>query len=427
MSAVRLIVGREFTTRVRTRGFVFTTVLGVLGIVALNLAPSVIDRLDRPSQLHFLVVMEAGAATSGDLRAYEERLALEFRETMPDGGPRFRFEAVAGGPPEAERKVSAGEADGYVVLVGDGAGAGPVARVEVVTSDALGAADGSRLEQGFSSAATYVRMQERGIDPAEVQALFAPVPVQATVLGGGPVSERDRAESMTLTYALVFLQYITIAIYGTYVAMGVVEEKSSRVVEILVANVRATQLMMGKVLGLGSVALTQYGIWLVVGLGLLALRGTVLGADAGSLGLRFSDISPWLLVAFAGFFLLGFFEYAGLFAGGGATVSRTEDAQQVTGPLTMVLVAILFVAIYGLSNPDAPMTVIFALLPLSGPIVMFVRVALGNPAAWEVALSVVIGLATIAALLWGAARVYRAGILLYGRRMSLSAVARALR
>lgn len=172
--------------------------------------------------------------------------------------------------------------------------------------------------------------------------------------------------------------------------MGVIEEKSTRVVEIVISTVRPFQLMIGKVLGLGMAALTQYALWVAAGFALLVARGALSGLEVGS-------------------------------------VSRAEDAGQITGPITMVLVVVLFLAVYSMDNPESTGAVVLSMTPMTSPLIMFVRIAMGDPPAWQIVVSCVVNLATILALVWVAAQVFRAGILLYGRRMSGRAVIKAFR
>ncbi len=230
-----------------------------------------------------------------------------------------------------------------------------------------------------------------------------------------------------LTYILVILLYVTVLMYGSYIAMGVIEEKSTRVVEILISSVRPFQLMLGKVLGTGLAALLQYGVWLVAGFGLLAAKGVLGSFTVGPVKLTFAAVDPWILVGFLVFFIVGFFSYAGLFAAGGSLVSRAEDAQQVTTPLSLFVVLVFFAGMYALNNPDAPLSVILSLTPLASPIVMFVRLTIAQPPAWQVALSLVLSVAAILLLVSLAARVFRAGVLLYGGRPGLRTVLRSLR
>ena len=415
---IALVVSREFLSRVRGRGFLAATLLGVLGMLALNFAPSLLNRMTAGGAVRLTVVDQTGVMFA--------RLQADLTDTLPDGQLRYRLTAAEQTPDQLRRQVEAGSLEGFVVLSGT---AGPPAtfEAEVVTREALDSFDTARLTSAINAAGTFARLQAVGVDQQEAVAVFAPVPLTSSVAGGKAQTADQVMGSWALTYFFVLILYMTMILYGTYVAMGVIEEKSTRVIEVLASTVKPFELMMGKVLGLAAAALLQYALWVGTGFVLLVARGSGGGVKLGSVSLEFSAIDPWLLVAFFVFFLLGFFTYAGLFAAGGSLVSRTEDAQQITGPLTLVLVVVLFVGLWAMSNPDAPAAVAFSIIPFFSPIVMFVRVAMGHPTWWQLVLSVGLSLVTIVAFIWLAAKIYRAGMLLYGRRMSVRAAVRALR
>ncbi|MCL5942637.1 MAG: ABC transporter permease [Actinobacteria bacterium] len=428
MSVVRLIVHREYATRVRGKGFIAATLFGLLAIVALNFAPALMDALAGSRQLQLAVVDRSGPA--GAPGFFFERLTADLTETLPGGRPAYVLRRVDMTPAEIEQRVAAGDSTAYLVVereAGQGATATAGYSFRVVSAEALSGTDRGRLAAALTTAATFIRLQERGISAEEARTLFAPVRLESEVVGERPQDESAAAESWNLTYILVILLYMTIVMYGTYIAMGVIEEKSSRVVEVVVASARPFQLMMGKVLGLALVALTQYAVWLGAGFGLLAAREALTGMAVGPLTLRFANVHPGLLVAFLVFFVLGFFTYAGLFAAGGSLVSRSEDAQQITLPLSILIVAAFFLGFYAMDKPDAPLSVALSMVPLLSPIIMFVRVAMGDPAAWQVALSVLLSLGSIGLFVWVAAKVFRVNLLLYGRRVGFSAVVKALR
>jgi ABC-2 type transport system permease protein len=394
------------------------TLLGVLGMVALNFAPSLLNRVSSGGTVHLTVVDQTGVMLS--------RVRADLNDKLPNGGLRYELVPSTESPDQLRRQVEAGSLKGFVVLSG-AAGPPSTYKAELFTKEALGTFDTTRLSSAFNAAGTFGRLQAAGIDQRRAAALFAPVPLTSAVAGGGAQTADTAFGNWALTYFFVLILYMTMILYGTYMAMGVIEEKSTRVIEVLVSTVRPFQLMMGKVLGLAAAALLQYALWVGTGFALLVARGSGGGIKVGTMSLEFSAIDPWLLVAFLGFFLLGFFTYAGLFAAGGSLVSRTEDAQQITGPLTLILVAVLFVALWAMSNPDAPAAVALSIIPFFSPIVMFVRVAMGHPTWWQLVLSVSLSLVSIVAFIWLAAKVFRAGMLLYGRRMSLRAALRALR
>lgn len=425
MRTVGLIAQRELLARVRGRGYLIATLAGIVAIIGLSFAPSLMSALTAGQQSSVLVRDET--VVGGQTGSLYPRLHTDLAaDTLTSGRERYALAAATGSDADARARLEAGDVDAYLVLRGRPA-AGEPFTAAVYTRESLSMIDESRLRAALSSVATFARLQERGLTDEQAAALFAPVPLTATVLGQGPQSEQAAAESWSLTYVLVILLYMTIVLYGTYIAMGVIEEKSTRVVEILVSTVRPFHLMLGKLLGMGAAALLQYGLWLGAGFGLLLARGSLDHLRVAGMDLALADVDPWLLVAFFVFFVLGFCSYAGLFAAGGSLVSRTEDAQQITGPLTMILVVVFFFAFYTMENPDKPLSVALSLVPLVSPMIMFVRIAMGQPEAWQIALSIVLSLVATVLLVAAASRIFRAGVLLYGRRMSMRAVWEALR
>jgi ABC-2 type transport system permease protein len=439
MNVVWLLVKREFTVRVRARGYLLFTIVGLLGIVGVAFAPAIIQATESGSQLALAIVDQTGAgsgavaggSTGRDL--FFQRLQADLVDRLPNSKIRYLLSASQAPIAELDAQVKEGRLNGYILISGESAESAstslpPRYHAVLVSKKALADRDAARLGAALSSAATYVRLDQRGVTGLEADGLFAPVDMQTRVLSTtGNASEANRTQSAALTSVLMVLLYMTVVIYGSYVSLGVIEEKSSRVIEILVSTVRPFQLMAGKVLGVGLTALSQYAIWMVAGVIVLVLQSTAGGLQLGGLELNLTAISPAVLASFVLFFLLGFFTYAAVFAAAGSLVSRTEDAQQVNTPVLMPLVVVYVASIWAMGNPDAPLAVVLSLVPFASPIMMFVRIGMGHPASWQIAAAVVINVATVGALVWVAAKVFRAAILLYGRRVSLSAVFRALR
>jgi ABC-2 type transport system permease protein len=227
-----------------------------------------------------------------------------------------------------------------------------------------------------------------------------------------PITPPDpqRDQRLVIGVIMVFLLYMSITTYGTLVAQGVIEEKSSRVVEILLSTVRPWHLMLGKVLGLGLTGLIQLVILAGAGLGMAAASGslTVTGVAASTV--------LWGLL----WYILGFFLYATVFAAAGSLVSRQEDAQSVLTPVTMVLVIGFIVGLnLMLQSPDGQATTVLSLVPLLSPVLMPGRIAAGLVPGWQVGLSIVLTLATVALLTWLAGRIYRTAVLRTGSRIKL--------
>jgi ABC-2 type transport system permease protein len=231
---------------------------------------------------------------------------------------------------------------------------------------------------------------------------------------------------------MTILIFMIIIMYGTWVAMSVVEEKSSRVMEVVLNAATPFQLLTGKVLGVGGVAFTQYVAVVAAGLVALLLQGPVTSLVAGE-GVTLDlpqGLTPLMLLAFAAYGVLGFLLFASLYAAAGSLVSRQEDVNSVVMPMTLISTAGYMVGVYasmGLIDSRAGWVIGLALVPLTSPFMMLGRIAVGDATPWEVVLSLALLVAAIAAALWIAARIYAVGVLLYGSRPGPRAVWRLLR
>jgi ABC-2 type transport system permease protein len=205
---------------------------------------------------------------------------------------------------------------------------------------------------------------------------------------------------------------------------GVMEEKQSRIIEVLLASVKPFHLMLGKVIGIGLVGLTQYTVWAATGLALSAF--TAGGAMAVS-GFAMPKIPVSLMVFFMIYYLLGYFLYAALYAMVGSIVSSEDDGQQAQLPVSMTFVLSFMLSMLALGNPNGKAVTILSLIPFFGPSVMFLRIALGAAPAWQIAASITLLIVTIIAVTWIASKIYRVGVLMYGKRPTIPELARWLK
>jgi len=208
--------------------------------------------------------------------------------------------------------------------------------------------------------------------------------------------------------------YFSLFVYGMYVANGVVEEKSSRVMEMMIATVKPTTMMTAKILGIGAVGLTQYFIWIGTGLGLLTLKGKGISLIPG-MTLQLTTIEPLYLLYFGIFFILGFLLYASMYAGIGAMVSRPEDTNQAVSPMTFLIVAAFMLAMVSLYRPDNPWVVALSYVPFFTPMVLFARIILTHVSTLGVLLGIFDLVLTTLLLIWIAGKMYRVGVLMYGK------------
>jgi len=270
--------------------------------------------------------------------------------------------------------------------------------------------------------------------PPDVLAILESNPGLAT----RQLTEEGATADSSLAYIAVgwvmaFLIYIAVLIYGQYVMQGVIEEKSSRVVEIVVSSVRPFELMMGKVLGIGAMGLTQFAVWGVLVLGGTSMLGSAaallldpsmlnLPADASEEAMRqatdfaLPSLAPSLFIWFVLFFLGGYLLYASLFAAVGSAVEQQQDAQSLVFPLTLPLIIPIVLLFFLLETPNATLSVVTSMIPFFAPVLMVARVAVTDVPFWQVGGAFLLLVGTFVGTIWASGRIYRVGILMYGKK-----------
>jgi ABC-2 type transport system permease protein len=382
---VLLVAQRELNTRLRTKSFVFGTIV-IIAVIAgyLLLQMSVAGDVDRTR------VGLSGQAT---------HLAAEIQRSGEALGMRIETHAVADG--EAGAQLASGEAD----VVVSGTAAEPRALVRSELNPAL-----AEILAGISRQEVLTaELAKSGVDdPAAVLARTDQAQIQVEALEGADPAADQR---LAIGLVMVFLLFFGISSYGTLVAQGVIEEKSSRVVEILLATVRPWQLLLGKVIGIGLVGLCQLLLIASAGLAMAVASGVVTVAGVGVSTLLWGAL--W--------YVLGYFTYATIYAGAGALVSRQEDAQSVLTPVTIVLFVGFVVGFtVMMANPDGPLSRTLSVTPLLAPILMPGRIAAGGVAGWEIALAVALTVLAAALLTWVGGRMYSHAVLRTGSRLKLA-------
>lgn len=377
--AIWLVARREIVTRGRERAFAISTVITLVIIAAIVLLPSLIG--GGTDKAKTVAVGPDAAATVAAAKRVQKQFDVRIL-------PRR-----AGTDAQARRMLDAGDAD--VALLGDGK------RIAA----AGGAPDGAitAVQAASRGRRALAALRRSGADPADAQRILAPPPLAVTKL------DQDADARTGFAFVALIIMYGQLLIYGVMVASGVVEEKASRIVEILLATIRPRELLAGKVLGIGLLALGQLLLVGVVGLALASVSGQV------DVGARELSALPVVLA----WFVLGFGLYACAYAMGGALVSRQEDINSVTTPITMVVLASFFLGFQAVREPDGPLAQVLSIVPLSSPLIMPVRVIGGNVPAWEVILSVALSLAAIVVVIVLAGRMYGAAVLRTGGKLSL--------
>ncbi len=430
------VARREATVRVRTRSFIFGTVLLVVGVVAIALVPVIVRYIE--GAVTQRVVVYVGTP---DLKADPAPVLRALLNAAPSTGSSGSSEPAHEGfivttttdLAAARAEVTAGKAT--AVLAIERGSDGQLA-FTLYTNDTASGRTSGLIQQASNAVAVSDRLDRLGVAPADQASLFAP----ATYVVKWPDPTRTEptqdsaamGSSYLLAFGMTILIFMMIVLYGNWVAMSVVEEKSSRVMEVILNAARPLELLSGKVLGVGTAAFIQYLAILVAGGVALLLQdrvaSLVLGNGAG-IGLP-EGMTVGMLALFCVYGVLGFLLYAVLYAAAGSLVSRQEDVNSAVMPMTLITTGGYLVATYaatGLLDIRAGWMTILSQIPFFSPFLMLCRVVAGVALAWEVLLSIVILVVSIGLALWVAARIYAAGVLLYGQRPGLRAIWRMMR
>ncbi len=282
-----------------------------------------------------------------------------------------------------------------------------------------------RLDNVVTEVVTRHRLSLAGIESAKAEALTRWVPVESFQIGkSGAVEKKDWGMVYIASFMFVFFIYFTVAIYGVTIMNSTVQEKSSRVMEVLLSSLTPFELLAGKIAGKGAAGLTQVGAWALAGL-TFVLFGSGVGAPGGAdlSGLIAPHAFGWFIV----FFVIAFFTMASIYAALGSTCNTPEEATQLQFPAVMPMLMAMLLSFLITSRPDHPAGTILSFVPYLSPILMFVRILVRTPPLWQILLAIVINLATIVATAWLAARIYRIGVLMYGKRPTLPEIIRWVR
>jgi ABC-2 type transport system permease protein len=435
LTNIGAVARREYAVRVRTRSFTFATVLLVIGVAVIAFLPVIIRYIDRTDSQRIAVYIGPSDLTADPIATLATLLnaTTETGAPTPTDKPDFVVTAVTD-LAAARRDVVEGD---FSALLQIERTADTDLAFTLFTNDNATGRTSSLVRQASNNIAIADRLVRAGIATQDQATLFAPAdfgvkwpdpartePTQDTIATVG----RDM-----LAFGMTVLIFMIIIMYGTWIAMSVVEEKSSRVMEVVLNAATPFQLLAGKVFGVGAVALTQYGAIVVTGAVALVVQGTVASAVLGEAGTAMAlpeGLTPELLLVFGVYGILGFLAYASLYAAAGSLVSRQEDVNTVILPMTLVSTVGYVIGIYpatGLLDIRAGWIVALSQVPLVSPFMMLGRIATNVAAPWEIVVSVGLLLVFIAGALWLAARIYAAGVLLYGQRPGLRAIVRLIR
>lgn len=422
MRKIWLVIKREYLTRVRTRGFILSTVgvpLLSVGIFAGALAMAT-SKADRPLRVSIL----------DNLGGLAPQIVLSFRDKLANGQPAVQLvrawerpSSAAALRKELTQQVRNGELDAFLEVPED------ILKGQDATLRTRNTNDyqaDRAINRAVNSAVIERRLNDRGVHIDNLSALMHGVDLTLVKVTKTGESE-ENGQSALVQVSIVMVLYITLLVYGVMTMRSVLEEKTTRTVEILASSIKPTHLLSGKILGVAAVGLTQYLIWACTA-GLVSAYGAAVGSmfRPGAAAPNFHLPAAYLVYPLI-FFLVGYFLYASVYAALGSMVSSEEDLQQVQMPVTLVLVAcfVLFPVIQ--RSPNSPLSIALTMFPFSSPVLMVCRIMVQTPPFWQIALSLAICVATTVGVIKVSARIYRVGILMYGKRPSVVELLKWLR
>lgn len=418
---LQLIISREYLTRVRTKAFLLSTLLAPLGLALLMFIPILMTMITPDRERLVLIYDESGVIS--------ERMV----SSRPD-----LFQVTDLSVEELRFKVSQGAIEGFIFIPDNAVNED--ARAEFFQSGGGGIQFTSMLQNEYRSAVRDVRLDQIQADEQIRQIIASRPSIQSRTITETGEDGADTGVLFFIGYIMGFIIYGAMFAYGAVIMRGVVEEKTNRIVEVMASSVKPFELLLGKVLGVGLLGLTQFVIWAVLASGILAITGpaaALMMGDMGSaeamatveqeLGFSIPTIGIGIWIGFIGFFLLGYLIFSSLYAAVGSAIEQESDAQQLQIPI-MILIIIPILFIFSVADdPTSTLAVVTSMIPFFAPILMPVRIAIIDVPVWQLAGTVVLMIATFFVLIWLSARIYRVGILMYGKKASFAELAKWIR
>ena len=420
MRKLGLIVKREYLTRVKTKGFVIGTLAVPLLGLAFCLMIVFLVNHKTESSLRFAIVDESDGLSQSVVQGLNSKLE--------DGKPEFVVEQTFVHPAdpdavqnELRNKINAGRLDAYLLIPAKNTDSFELHMRNPDNFSQIGPLSGA-LDQSVITQ----RLSQQGVHVDDLKSVLKGADLKLLKVSDRGEAE-EKGQSIGIAIALVILLYTSLLMYGIITMRSVIEEKTTRTMEVLISAVRPFELLAGKILGVAAAAFTQFAIWmtstaLLFSYGALAAMG--MGGKSMLSGVH---VPPSLILYATLFFFGGYFLYSAMFAAVGAACSNEQDAQQLQwlamGPLVFCMIIYSII----LNDPSSKMAVILSEIPFFAPVLMSLRISLQTPPLWQIALSLGLLVLTTIVMIWLSAKIYRVGVLMYGKRPSLIEMARWLR
>ncbi|GAB3989038.1 ABC transporter permease [Spirosoma daeguense] len=428
MRTIFLIIKREYLVRVRKKSFIIMTILGpllIFGFYAI-IGWAAVSSIN---QKKVAVIDESGRFVN-QFKNGDETVYSYLKQPLSEAKKTFvkdKYDALVFVPKDVIEKPKT---------------------VQIFAEKGVSLALQSNIERAIAKEIETIKLQQAGITQKIIEDAKVNVDAQTISLGDEGEKSSNSIAMTIIGYFCAFMIYISVFIYGTQVMRGVMEEKNNRIVEVIISSVKPFQLMLGKIMGVALVGLTQFMLWILLTIGLFTVGGKLVGdkVDKGREAMQTSssmarptpgvDASktkggvvtsviqavdtlniPLIVACFLFYFLGGYLLYSALFGAIGAAVDNETETQQFMFPITLPIIGAIAIAQFVIREPDGALGFWTSIFPFTSPVVMMVRVPFGVP-AWQLALSMVLLILGFVGTAWVAARIYRVGILMYGKKVS---------
>lgn len=409
MSKFWTIFAHTYMTKFKTKSFIISTIITILFIFGISNIQSIIDMFSGDDNEEIAVIDESG------------ELFAPFETTMKANNDTIEPVLYEDGEEPGKKAVKDDTYEGLLVLDMNDEQI-PEASLYMNTINEAGIKED--LEIVLQQLKVTVATQNAGIDDDQLQAIYEPVSFETTALDDSAKSDDVQSQTRGIVYAMVILMFMIVMLYGTMIATDVATEKSSRVMEILISSAPPVTHLFAKIIGMTMLGLTQIVIFIAAGYAMIYSKlDEMSGGVFEVFGIK--GISASLIIHAVIFFLLGYLLYATLAAMLGSLVSRVEEVNQLIMPMTFLLLIGFYIAMFGMGFPDATIVTITSYIPFFTPMVMFLRIGMLSVPIWEIVLSYGLLIASIIILGAIGARIYKGGVLMYGKSSSFKDIKKA--
>jgi len=411
MNEFWVVMSHTYWSKFKTKSFLLTSILSIIFIIIISNAPTIIEKLSNGENEEIAVIDES------------EELLNPLREKLDNADADIKLITFSGSESEAKKSVKNEDYYAFIKLELD---ANELPKATYYANNITGIENQEIIKEQVQHLKDSVAIQQADINKEYQDLIYSSVEFDTVALDQGAKTNEELDQARGIVYIMLFLLYITVLIYGQMIATDVATEKSSRVMEILISSISPMKQMFAKIFGVALLGITQLVI--IIGLGYITIslkKNELTGGLFSYFGLEGASISLFIYAIL--FFLLGYLLYAMIAATLGSLVSKIEDVQQLTMPMVLLIIVAFMISILGLSMPDAKFVTISSFIPFFSPMIMFLRVGMLDVPFWEIALSMVLLVISIVFLGILGARVYKGGVLMYGKSGSLKDFKKALK